>query len=93
MSKIGTYQVSWKYDEQIISQSAMKAEVISQTNVETKIISLDTAIVVAKFLNFFLYDLPLLNKPISYISMHCTIKLLYLKFLAKVLMKKEGTRE
>ena len=40
-------------------------------HMKAKIIVLDTATSEAEFLKFFLYDLPLLNKPIHLIPMHC----------------------
>jgi len=54
--------VSWKFAKQtIISHSIMEAEIIA----------LDTATSEGEFLKNLLCDLPLLNKPIPQIPMHC----------------------
>jgi len=54
--------ISWKFAKQTI---------ISCFTMEAEIIVLDTTTSEAEFLKILLCDLPLLNKPISPIPMHC----------------------
>ena len=54
--------ISWKFVEQTI---------ISRSTMEVEIIILDTTTSETEFLKNLLFDLPLLNKPIPSISMHC----------------------
>jgi len=54
--------VFWKSAKQII---------ISHSTIEVEIIALDTTTSEVEFLKNLLYYLPLLNKPIPSISMHC----------------------
>ena len=55
---------------------------------EVEIIALDTATIEAEFIKKFLYDLPLLNKPIPPISMHCDSQAAISKVSSKNFNKK-----
>jgi len=54
-----------------VSWKSAKQTIISRSTMEAKIIALNTTTSEAEFLKNLLCDLPLLNKPISPISMHC----------------------
>nr|KYP73871.1 Retrovirus-related Pol polyprotein from transposon TNT 1-94 [Cajanus cajan] len=65
--------VAWKSAKQTISRFTMEAEIIA----------LDTTSSETGFLKNLLYDLPLLNKPIPPISMHCDSQVAIAKVTSK----------
>ena len=66
-----------------ISWKSAKQSIISRSTMEAEIIALDTATAEAKFIKNFPYDLPLLNKHIPPISVHCDSQTVISKVFSK----------
>nr|KYP71444.1 Retrovirus-related Pol polyprotein from transposon TNT 1-94 [Cajanus cajan] len=66
-----------------VAWKSAKQTIISRSTMEAEIIALDTASSEAEFLKNLLYDLPLLNKPIPPISMHCDSQVVIAKVTSK----------
>ena len=66
-----------------VSWKSAKQTIISRSTMEAEIIALDTATSEAEFLKNLLCDLPLLNKPIPPIPMHCDSQVAISKVTSK----------
>ena len=60
--------------EEAISRGSKKQTIISTSTMEAKLIALDTTCTEAEWIKSLLLDIPLLNKPIPAISLHCDNK-------------------